>query len=50
MLGETSEALRHFEEALELDPANRNVAKKIERLEKKRRETDRCHDVPRHDE
>jgi len=44
--GEDLDAL----EALELDPADRNVAKKIERLEKERRETDRCHEVPRHDE
>ncbi|MFC1574492.1 S41 family peptidase [Gemmatimonadota bacterium] len=32
MLGHTLEALRHYENALELDPANRNLAKKIERL------------------
>jgi len=36
MLGDTLEALRHYERALELDPANRNVAKKIERLRKLR--------------
>ena len=34
MLGDTLEALQHFEQALELDPANRNVAKMIERLRK----------------
>ena len=39
MLGDTSEALRHYGRALELDPANRNVAKKVERLRKERRET-----------
>jgi len=38
MLGEPSEALRRYERALELDPANRNVAKKIERLRKDMRD------------
>jgi tetratricopeptide (TPR) repeat protein len=36
MLGEVAEALRAFERALELDPANRNAAKMIERLRKER--------------
>jgi len=38
MLGDTLEALRHYETALELDPANRNVAKKIDRLLERRGE------------
>lgn len=36
ILGNDSEALGHYEKALELDPASRNVAKRIERLRKRR--------------